>query len=210
MKKTTKILSASLIVAFATPMFALADFERNWEKRWTFDRTEMMAEMEERKAKFHSLIENASDEVKEIHEKRKAWEEISDDEKEVMKKFAEENWMKMKKDWKKFDRKWWKNIEWKEAAWKFFEKSKKERREKITVEERIEKVDSDEDLTDEEKAEKISKIKEREKKMAEKKAERVETLEKIQESVEKNSSLSDEKKSEILEKISSILSKFFN
>jgi len=292
MKKTTQILSASLVVVFATPMFALADFDWNYEKwdfkRWMMERMESqdwernfkmwkfhkkgwkhwkmtseeriekinsnedltdeekaekiervqkheefrnmttdekissinsnenfsdeqkaekvakIQERSERKAKVETLIENASDEIKEIHEKRKAWEEVSDDEKETMKEFFEANWIE------KPERKWWKNMEWKKASWKFLDKSKKERREKFSSEDRIEQVNSNEDLTDEEKEERIAKIQEREEKMAEKKTQRVETLEKIQESVENNSNLSEEKKEEILERITNILSKFFN
>jgi hypothetical protein len=49
---------------------------------------------------------------------------------------------------------------------------------------------------------KIKKVEEREVKIAEKKAKRNDTLERIKESVENNTSLSEEKKSEILEKIS--------
>jgi hypothetical protein len=74
----------------------------------------------------------------------------------------------------------------------------------------FEKINSNENLSEEEKAEKIKKVEEREVKIAEKKAKRNDTLERIKESVENNTSLSEEKKSEILEKISNILSKFFN
>lgn len=297
MKKTTQLLSASLIVAFATPMFASADFDWNHErwdfkkwmaermdfshwkhdfqrwkfhKRWEFkrmsaeeriekinadknltdeekteriervkkheefknmttdekisavnsdenltdeekaERVSKIQEMEERKSKIESLIQNASDEVKAIHEKRKAWEEISDDEKEVMKEFFEKNWIEKPKRWDRHEKKWWKNMDWKKDSWKFFDKSKKEKRERMTSEEVIEKINADENLTDEEKAERIKKVNEREEKMAQKKAERVETLNTIKESVENNSNLSDEKKSDILERITNILSRFFN
>ena len=118
--------------------------------------TEANEKRSERKAEIESLFENASDEIKAIHEKRKAWEEISDDEKEVIKAFFKENWIEAPhKKWKKWHGK-------KGKRWEF---------KNLTLEEKIEKINSNEKLSDEQKTERVEKVTVMEEKRSERKAE---------------------------------------
>jgi len=70
--------------------------------------TARMAEREERRAKMTSLLKTAPDEIKAIYEKKVAWEEISDNEKALVRAFMEKNWIERKSGmWKRMWGKMW-------------------------------------------------------------------------------------------------------
>lgn len=153
MKNTTKkLLSAVILTALILPTSSFANYWNwnNWnfqENHRNFNLKEFKEKIKENRQKRKEFIENAPSEIKEIHEKRKNWEEISEEEKEKMKAFFKENWINKK-----------------------LRKSKKRLFRNMSIEEISQKINSNENLTDEQKEKRIWRVIKMKERMAERKA----------------------------------------
>lgn len=153
MKNTTKkLLSAVILTALILPTASFANYWNwnNWnfqENHRNFNLKEFKEKIKENRQKRKEFIENAPSEIKEIHEKRKNWEEISKEEKEKMKAFFKENWINKK-----------------------LRKSKKRLFRNMSIEEISQKINSNENLTDEQKEKRIWRVIKMKERMAERKA----------------------------------------
>lgn len=153
MKNTTKkLLSAVILTALILPTASFANYWNwnNWnfqENHRNFNLKEFKEKIRENREKRKEFIENAPSEIKKIHEKRKNWEEISEEEKEKMKAFFKENWINKK-----------------------LRKSKKRLFRNMSIEEISQKINSNENLTDEQKEKRIWRVIKMKERMAERKA----------------------------------------